>query len=182
MRSGRRGASGSLRSMSERLLVRAPTVDDLLAYEAHFLHPEIMRRLRPPPLPTFDETQVLDLLHRDCRHWDSHGFGPWVLEDPRNGGFVGRGGLAWTEVEDVLAVELPWSIEPDRHSEGLGTAAATLAIDQADSLGFEAVIALILPHNLASRRVAEKAGLTAEREVEHAGLPHLLYRRTLGLS
>lgn len=182
MRSDRRGASGSLKPMTERLLVRAPTVDDLLAYEAHFLHPEIVRWLRPPPLPGFDEPQVLDLLHRDCRHWDNHGFGPWVLEDPGSGEFIGRGGLAWTEVEDVLAVELPWSIEPARHGEGLATVAAMLAVEQADSLGFEAVIALILPHNVASRRVAEKAGLAAEREVEHAGLPHLLYRRALGLS
>jgi [ribosomal protein S5]-alanine N-acetyltransferase len=166
--------------MSERLLVRAPTEDDLLAYEAHFLHPEIARWLRPPPLPAFDEPQVRELLQRDCRHWHDHGFGPWVLEDPTSGEFVGRGGLAWTEVDDVLAVELPWSIEPDRHDEGLATEAAGRAIEQADALGFEMVIALILPYNLASRRVAEKCGMEARREVEHAGLPHLLYRTPPG--
>jgi len=168
--------------MTQRLLVRAPTEDDLLAYEAHFLHPEIVRWLRPPPLPPFDEPQVLELLQRDCRHWHDHGFGPWVLEDPQSGEFVGRGGLAWTEVENVLAVELPWSIEPDRHDRGLATEAAKRAIGHAHALGFEIVIALILPHNLASRRVAEKAGMVAEREVEHAGLPHLLYRCPVGIS
>lgn len=165
--------------MTERLLVRAPTVDDLRAYEDHFLHPEIERWLRPPPLPPFDPPQVLELLDRDCRHWDDHGFGPWVLEDPRSGEFVGRGGLAWTEIDGILAVELPWSIDPGRHGEGLATEAASKALDHARALGFVEVVALILPHNLASRRVAEKAGFEAGHEVEHAGLPHLLYRAAL---
>ena len=113
---------GSLNQMSERLLVRAPTADDLVAYESHFLHPEIERWLRPPPLPPFDEPQILDLLDRDRHHWSDHGFGPWVLEDAASGEFVGRGGLAWTEVDGHLALELPWSIEPARHNRGLATA------------------------------------------------------------
>lgn len=167
--------------MSKRLRVRAPTVDDLGIYESHFFHPEIGRWLRPPPLRPFDGPQVLELLDRDCRHWDDHGFGPWVLEDRRTGEFVGRGGLAWTEVEEVLTVELPWSIEPDRHGEGLATEAAAEAIDHARRLGFGEVVALVLPYNAASRRVAEKAGMeAAQREVEHAGLPHVVYRAALG--
>ena len=163
--------------MSERLRFRAPTVDDLRTYESHFFRPEIGRWLRPPPLLPFDGPQVLELLDRDCRHWEDHGFGPWVLEDRQTGAFVGRGGLAWTEVDDVLAVELPWSIEPSRHGEGLATEAAAEAIAHARTLGFAEVIALILPYNAASRRVAEKVGMkAAQREVEHAGLPHVLYR------
>lgn len=162
--------------MTERLLVRAPTADDLPVYERHFLHPEIERWLRPPPLRPFDTPQVRELLDRDLRHWDEHGFGPWVLEDRNGGAFVGRGGLAWTTIDDVLTVELPWSIEPARHGEGLATEAALRAIDHASSLGFVEVVALILPHNVASRRVAEKAGMRAGEEVEHVGLPHVLYR------
>lgn len=162
--------------MTARLLVRAPSADDLPVYERHFLRPEIERWLRPPPLRRFDSPQVLELLDRDLRHWDEHGFGPWVLEDRDGGAFVGRGGLAWTTIDDVLTVELPWSIEPARHGEGLATEAALRAVEHASSLGFVQVVALILPHNLASRRVAEKIGMEAGEEVEHAGLPHVLYR------
>ncbi len=162
--------------MTERLLVRAPSADDLPAYERHFLRPEIERWLRPPPLRPFDAAQVRELLDRDLRHWDEHGFGPWVLEDRDGGAFVGRGGLAWTTIDDVLTVELPWSIEPARHGEGLATEAALRAVGHANSLGFEEVVALILPHNLASRRVAEKVGMRPGEEVDHAGLPHVLYR------
>lgn len=162
--------------MTERMLVRAPSTDDLPLYERHFLHPEIERWLRPPPLRRFDAAQVQELLDRDLRHWDEHGFGPWVLEDRDGGSFIGRGGLAWTTIDDLLTVELPWSIEPARHGEGLATEAALRAVGHAGSLGFEGVVALILPHNVASRRVAEKAGMRAGEEVEHAGLPHVLYR------
>lgn len=38
------------------------------------------------------------------------------------------------------------------------------------------LVAFTLPHNAASRRVMEKAGFAYERDTEHAGLPHVLYR------
>ncbi len=44
-------------------------------------------------------------------------------------------------------------------------------------LGVREVISLTLHDNRASRRVMEKLGLRYERDVTHAGLPHVLYRR-----
>ena len=37
-------------------------------------------------------------------------------------------------------------------------------------------MALVLPANVPSRRVAEKVGGKRNGEVEHAGLPHMLFR------
>ena len=37
-------------------------------------------------------------------------------------------------------------------------------------------MALVLPANVSSRRVAEKVGCEEDGEVPHAGMPHLLYR------
>jgi RimJ/RimL family protein N-acetyltransferase len=45
-----------------------------------------------------------------------------------------------------------------------------------DWLGLHSVVALALPSHLASQRVLRKAALIPEREVMHAGLPHLLFR------
>ena len=39
------------------------------------------------------------------------------------------------------------------------------------------IVAMALPHNRGSRRVMEKTGFVYEREVIHAGLLHVLYRR-----
>lgn len=163
-----------------RLLARKPTPEDRDAYQAHFKHPAIESWLRPPPLPPF-ETKVLDdLVEGDCAHWSDHGFGPWILVEKESGEFAGRGGLAWTSVEGVARVELPWSIEPRLHGQGLATEAATAAVDWAQELRFEEVIALILPTNIASQRVARKAGFEESGDVLHAGLSHRLFRRRPG--
>ena len=44
-------------------------------------------------------------------------------------------------------------------------------------LGLDRVVAFTLPDNVASRRVMAKAGFIYGRDIEHAGLPHVLYGR-----
>jgi len=92
---------------------------------------------------------------------------------------VGRGGLQCTAVEGEPVVELPWVIEPDRHGEGLATEAALAAIEWARSLGLDEVVTITTAGNLASRRVAEKAGFRLSGKVEHVGIAHLFYRLSL---
>jgi RimJ/RimL family protein N-acetyltransferase len=165
---------------TERLLARPPTPDDRALYHAHFTRPEIEAWLRPSPLPPFTAQVIDELVDGDRAHWQDHGFGPWILVEKETGAFAGRGGLAWTSVESTAEVELPWSIEPNLHGQGLATEAATAACNHARELGLEQVVALVLPTNTPSRRVAEKAGFEEDGEVLHAGLPHLLFRHGLG--
>jgi RimJ/RimL family protein N-acetyltransferase len=162
-----------------RLLARRPTPDDRAAYHTHFTDPAVERWLRPSPLPPFDVRSIDELLLGDCAHWDDHGFGPWVLERSDTGEFAGRGGLAWASIEEMAEIELPWSIEPRFHGDGYATEAAMEAAGWAREIGFEHVVALVLPTNAASRRVAEKVGFTHDGECEHARMAHFLYR--LGL-
>jgi RimJ/RimL family protein N-acetyltransferase len=44
-------------------------------------------------------------------------------------------------------------------------------------LGMRDIIALALPDNVASIRVMQKTRFVYERDIEAAGLPHVLYRR-----
>jgi RimJ/RimL family protein N-acetyltransferase len=164
---------------TERLFARPPSPEDRALYHAHFTRPEIEAWLRPSPLPPFNAQVIDELVDGDQVHWQSHGFGPWVLIEKESGAFAGRGGLAWTSVEDTAEVELPWSIEPRLHGRGLATEAAIAACSHARELGLEQVVALVLPTNLPSQRVAEKAGFERDGEVIHAGLPHLLWRLKL---
>lgn len=164
---------------TKRLLLRQPTHDDRALYHAHFTQPAVERWLRPSPLPPFNAGAIDELIEGDCTHWHDHGFGPWVLVERETGAFAGRGGLHWTVVEEIAMVELAWSIEPALHNRGYATEMATAAAESTRELGFEQVIALVLPANVTSRRVAEKVGFERDGEVTHAGLPHLLFRLDL---
>jgi RimJ/RimL family protein N-acetyltransferase len=164
---------------TERLLARQPTPDDRVLYHLHFTRPEIESWLRPSPLPPFSAQVIDELAEGDQAHWQDHGFGPWILIEKETGAFAGRGGLSWTAVEGIAEVELPWSIEPHLQGRGLATEAAIAACEQARELELEQIITLVLPTNVPSQRVAQKAGFEEDGEVIHAGLPHLLFRQAL---
>jgi [ribosomal protein S5]-alanine N-acetyltransferase len=130
------------------------------------------RRARPT------EAEILDGLAAKVEHWERHGFGMWLLRDRHTGETVGRGGLQHTYTAGLTDVEAGWAIVPGRWGQGLGTELARACVE----IGFEQldlleIIAFALPTNVASRRVMEKAGFQFERDVMHAGLPHVLYRR-----
>ncbi len=160
---------------TERLLARPPRPEDWDEYRALFSDPAIEEWLRPPPLRPFGDDDLLEMLHADELHWQVNDFGPWVLTDRDDGSLLGRGGLRWLELEGSLIAELPWTIAPRRQGEGLASEAAAAAIEWAATIGLAELVALIRPENAASLRVAEKIGLRRDREVTHAGLPHLAY-------
>lgn len=164
---------------TERLLLRRPAPEDRALYHAHFTHPEVERWLRPSPLPPFNAGAIEELVEDDQAHWADHGFGPWVLVERGTGAFAGRGGLHWTVVEETAMVELAWSVEPRLHGRGYATEMAAAAVERARQLQTKELVALVLPANTASRRVAEKIGCEQNGEVDHAGLPHLMFRLTL---
>ena len=164
---------------TDHLLAKAPNGRDRDGYRHLFLDPAMGEWLRPPPLKAFQDSDLSGMLVDDGEHWATHGFGPWALFERDGGGLVGRSGLRWTSVDGRLAIEMPWAIRSDRWGRGYGTEAATAAVEWARSLDLDEVVALVMPENHASRRVAEKAGLRLAGETEHAGLDHLVYRLQL---
>ena len=116
-------------------------------------------------------------LERNLEHWVEHGFGIWMLRDPDSGALIGRAGLRHILVENAEEVELAYALLPEWWGRGLGTTAARACVTIArEWIGLPSVVALVLPDNHRSRRVLAKAALLPEREVIHAGAPHLLYR------
>jgi len=130
---------------------------------------------RPEP-PT--EAEIVDGLAAKVEHWDRRGFGMWLLRDRETGALLGRGGLQYTYTAGLHDVEAAWAIVPERWGQGLATELAFACVQAGfDRLGLREIVAFTLPDNLASRRVMEKAGFEYERDIVHAGLPHVLYRR-----
>jgi ribosomal-protein-alanine N-acetyltransferase len=157
--------------------LRPPESRDEAHYRRLLFDAEVAPWLRPKPLRPFTEADPPALLVRDLRHWEAHGWGPWVVE--YEDGFAGRAGLNTTRVAGEQAIELAWAIVGAAQGRGLATGAAVAALGEARRLGLEEVVSFTLPGNAASRRVMEKAGLAFERDITHAGLPHVLYRLRL---
>jgi ribosomal-protein-alanine N-acetyltransferase len=139
--------------------------------------PRVARTLLPDGEPA-REAEVAANLRAKVEHWAQHGFGFWMLYDRVDGAFAGRGGLQHTLATGRDEVEIGWAIAPERWGQGLATELALASVGAAfETLELPELIAYARVDNSASRRVMEKAGLTYEREIEHAGLPHALYRR-----
>lgn len=117
-------------------------------------------------------------LARNLAHWETYGFGLWVLRRHDAPEIVGRACLRHLRVEDVDEIEVGYGFYPAYWGQGLATEVALACV----RLGFErldcsSLVALTRPTNVASQRVLSKAGLTFERHVRHADEPHVLYRR-----
>jgi [ribosomal protein S5]-alanine N-acetyltransferase len=143
------------------------------------LDPRVRRTLWRQPHRAPSESEIADRLAATADHWQRHGFGMWLLRDRHSGEMVGRGGLQHTSLTGADEVEVGWALTPERWGRGLATELALASVQVGlQRIGLAHLIAFTLPHNTASRRLMEKAAFRFERNFEHAGLLHVLYRRS----
>jgi [ribosomal protein S5]-alanine N-acetyltransferase len=151
---------------TERMVLRLmemADVDDLIGI---FSDPVAMRYY--PSTKSRQEAQ--EWVRRVQESYRDRGFGLWVAVLEDSGEFVGQCGLTVQEVERKNEVEIGYLFLRKFWGRGLATEAARAARDHGfNTLGYERLVSLIDPGNLASRRVAEKVGLTLEKEVEKWG-------------
>jgi RimJ/RimL family protein N-acetyltransferase len=163
---------------TDRLTLRHFESEDLPALFALYRDPT-MRRYFPEGTLTLEET-------REELEFFRHGhprrpeLGLWATVERSTGAFLGRCGLLPWTIEGVEEVELAFLIDARRWGEGLATEAAFGIVRYArDELGLERLVCLVMPGNSASARVAEKVGMTLEREVADAFGPSWVYAREL---
>jgi RimJ/RimL family protein N-acetyltransferase len=157
-----------------RLAVRELTGDDATAlYELH-RHAAVMDWLKAAPSTGPDEERAR------IAGWRARGFAPGygfhALTERATGDVVGL--LVLKPFDDLPYVDLGWRLRPDVWGRGYATEAARGAVTYAtDHLGRTTadIAAVTLPDNVRSRAVMERLGMTYERDVVHAGLPHVLY-------
>ena len=79
------------------------------------------------------------------------------------------------------AVEVGWSISPERWGQGLAPEAGRACVDWAFEVAeLERVVSYTLHENRASRRVMEKIGLRYSRDFIGKGFEQVLYERAVG--
>jgi len=156
------------RLVAERL--RPEHYADLLRMHADPVQMEMLGGVR-------DDAQTREYLERNLAHWDTFGFGAWMLRDGAGGAVAGRAILRHLDVDGLDEVEVGYSLHPEFWGRGLATEiAAACLVHARDDLRLTTVVAVTLPHNVRSRRVLEKVGMTYDRDWLHADIPHVLYR------
>ncbi|MEO6468067.1 MAG: GNAT family N-acetyltransferase [Acidimicrobiia bacterium] len=158
---------------TERLDARRPTPSDEEFFAATWADPQVAQWLGG----VRDRSGVRALMTHfdDLWHHESHGV--WVLDDRSTGEPVGWVLLHPMDFGGHTGTEIGWAIVADRWREGLASEAAARVAEIAyTDCALAEVISGTMTTNVASRGVMEKIGFSYDCDVEHAGLPHVLYR------
>lgn len=146
---------------------------------------EVLRQLHGDPraAATLSESGVVPaertrrLLELACAQAPGSGLGLWLFHD-EGGRFVGYCGLLPVRLAGrPPEVQLLYAVMPPLWRQGFAREMAAAVLEQGFAAGLAEVVAFTLPHNTASRRVMEGQGVHLLGVIEHAGLPHVLYRR-----
>ena len=162
------------RITTARLAGRRPEADDLGAYMDFFCDPRIEEELWPsadahararaggPRRP-----------HRPTGTAGGSGRGPccWAAGSSAGAGSATRRSTA------ARRSSCMWFMHPDHWRHGYSTEIAREAVRVAfEVLELDDVVAFTTTGNVASRTVMDKLGMAYEADIEHVGMPHVLYR------
>jgi RimJ/RimL family protein N-acetyltransferase len=169
---------------TERLSLRRWLPEDRVPFARLNADPRVMA-LFPRLLSREESDAAVDRIEA---HFERHGFGMWAVEVRGVAPFAGFVGLAFPRFEAAFTpcVEVGWRLAVGYWTHGYATEAARAAV----AFGFEAlrldeIVSFTVPHNVRSRRVMEKLGMTHSPadDFDHPALPeghplcrHVLYR------
>jgi RimJ/RimL family protein N-acetyltransferase len=146
-----------------RLLLRHQVSEDLDALWALYCDPQITKYIPDAPRSRQEAKEELE--------WHMHGhprfpeLGLWATIHKDTGKFIGRCGLLPWTIDSQREVEVAYTIAQEYWGQGLATEAAQAITDYAfHHLQLSRLICLIDAQNIASQRVAEKIGMTYEKE------------------
>jgi ribosomal-protein-alanine N-acetyltransferase len=155
-----------------RLVLREFVPDDATLLALVLSDPETMR-FYPAP---FDHAGVMEWIARNQRRYLNDGVGLWAMVQKSTGELIGDCGITRQEVDGERLYEIGYHLRRDQWGQGFATEAAQACKAWGfANLPVDRIISLIRPENLASRRVAERNGMTLWKELEWRGLRHCVY-------
>jgi len=159
-------ANGELRT--ERLALRHPVASDVEAVLRIHQAPEAVAH--NPSDAIEDQAGAERLLQRWIDHWRRNALGYWAVswsDDPSVFGFCG---IKVMSLRDRPVANLFYRFDPCVWGRGVASEAASVVVDWAVARSPALpVIARVRPDNVASARVATKAGLSRVRGLDTLG-------------
>jgi RimJ/RimL family protein N-acetyltransferase len=163
----------NLRLETKRLILRPMLESDIDALQLIFTDPNVMAAFNHDP---FTREQMAGWLQRNLDHQNEYGYGLFSVILKETGELIGDCGLEQMDVNGVQMAELGYDFRSDFWNRGYATEAACAVRDYAfDVLHLPQLISLIRVGNLASKRVAEKVGMTLTEEFTRYGNQYWRY-------
>jgi ribosomal-protein-alanine N-acetyltransferase len=179
---------------TDRLLLRHLAWSDLDALAAMLADREVMRYIGNGTTKTRQQAERLlgFWIADNERKWDEHTlqrlpqlrraiaraahYSLWATVEKRTNRFIGRCGLLAWDLDGQKETEVGYMIARPYWGQGYATEAARAIRDYAfERLGFDRLISLVQPGNVASQRVALKNGMHHERDVKVGEVPAMLF-------
>src|SRR6185503_18927799 len=165
---------GKLILETDQLVLRHQVIQDLDALWALYCDPEITKYIPDAPR-SFEEA-------REELEWHMNGhpkypeLGLWATIHKETGKFIGRCGLLPWTIDGQQEVEVAYTIAREYWGQGLATEAARAILDYGfEHLNLSRLVSVIDSENVASQKVAEKIGMTFEKEARDELGPFLIY-------
>jgi len=160
-----------------RLVAAVPHESDAAAMLALYGAAEVAGPLYPDRRAP-DDLDVRAMILTDLAHWRVHRFGRYYWSERATGETVARCGAKLAIVGGRPEIDMHWAVRADRHRRGLAAEAAEAVVRACfEALGVDSVTAVAHVDNAASQALARALGFVHERDVEHLGRPHRLFRR-----
>lgn len=152
---------------TERLILRGFQPADVSTLHRIVSNRENLRYF--PRTDPWTPEQVERWLNSQPTHWQTHGFGWYLVEQQATGELMGWCGLR--ELEDTGEVEVLYLFDKPFWGQGYATEAARRSVaDGFRHYGRKLIIGLTLLGNGASQRVLEKAGLVFVEQAQYFGV------------
>jgi ribosomal-protein-alanine N-acetyltransferase len=154
--------------VTARLALRRPVPADLETIFAIHRDPEAC--LHNPSDLVETRADAERLYDRWDEHWRRHGFGYWVVQDRESEKILGFAGLKFVRFRETEALNLFYRLDPQAWGAGVATEAATAVVAWADEhLPEWPMVARVRPDNVASQKVAQRAGMVRAEHLDDYG-------------
>ncbi len=157
---------------TERLSLRAWSLDDLDFIVAMDMDPDVGRYLYPHGRPTIQERTVISR-RRINSGWPKQG-GMWFVEWAESGDPLGWCGMF--PLEDSGLVEIGYRFDTAAWGKGIATEAARKVLDLGfGTFEFDPIVAVTHPKNVGSQTVLKNTGLKPDGTKFQYGLEQKFY-------
>ncbi len=156
-----------------RLRLRMFSLEDLDNLAELFSDPDVMRYVgNGKPVGREEaEKALLSII----QHWRRHGFGRWAIEDKETREFIGYGGL-----RSLFGMpEVVYHFAKAHWGKGFATELARASLKYGfEEHGFDRIVAIAKPENVASIHVMEKLGMRFEKRTSYYNIDVVQYALT----